>query len=72
MTLQARTNRRTSDAKEEALAEVSEEPTKRLNVEISAKLHRQVKMAAVVGDTTIVDIVTAALNAHLDEMNEQD
>ena len=67
MTLQARTNRRTSDAKEEALAEVTEEPTKRLNVEISAKLHRQVKMAAVVGDTTIVEIVTAALTDYLEE-----
>lgn len=66
MTLQARTNRRTSDAKEEALADVTEEPTKRLNVEISANLHRQIKMAAVVGDTTIVDIVTAALTEYLD------
>ena len=65
MTLQARTNRRTSDAKEEALAEVTEEPTKRLNVEISAKLHRRVKMAAVVGDTTIVEIVTEALTEYL-------
>ena len=49
-----------------ALAEVAEEPTKRLNVEISAKLHRQIKMAAVVGDTTIVDIVTAAPTDYLD------
>ena len=69
MTLQARTKRRTSDAKEEALAEVTEEPTKRLNVEISAKLHRRVKIAAVVGDTTIVDIVTAALTDYLDRIN---
>ena len=69
MTLQARTNRRTSDAKEEALAEVIEEPTKRLNVEISARLHRQVKMAAVVGDTTIVEIVTEALTDYLDRIN---
>ena len=66
MTLQARTKRRKSDAKEDALAEVSEEPTKRLNVEISARLHRQVKMAAVVGDTTIVEIVTEALTNYLD------
>ena len=69
MTLQARTKRRTSDAKEEALAEVTEEPTKRLNVEISAKLHRQVKIAAVVGDTTIVNIVTAALTDYLYEID---
>ncbi len=45
---------------------MTEEPTKRLNVEISAKLHRQVKMAAVVGDTTIVEIVTEALTDYLD------
>ena len=68
MALQAKTNRRTSDAKEEALADVTQEPTKRLNVEISATLHRKVKMAAVVGDTTIVDIVTDALIAYLDEL----
>ena len=69
MTLQARTNRRTSEAKEEALAEVAEEPTKRLNVEISANLHRRVKMAAVVGDTTIVEIVTEALTDYLDRID---
>ena len=45
---------------------MTEEPTKRLNVEISAKLHRQVKMAAVVGNTTIVEIVTGALTDYLD------
>jgi len=66
MSTRLRTNRRTSEAKEETLAEVIEEPTKRLNVEISAKLHRQVKMAAVVGDTTIVEIVTEALTDYLD------
>ena len=69
MTLQAKTKRRTSDAKKEALAEVTEEPTKRLNVEISARLHRQVKMAAVVGDTTIVEIVTEALADYLERVN---
>ena len=71
MALQAKTRRRTSDAKEVALAEVTEEPTKRLNVEISAKLHREIKMAAVVGDTTIVEIVTEALTAYLDGLGNQ-
>ncbi len=69
MVLKAKTRRQTSDAKKEALAEVTEEPTKRLNVEISAKLHRQVKMAAVVGDTTIVEIVTEALIDYLDRID---
>lgn len=69
MTLQARINRRASNAKETALAEVTQEPTKRLNVEISAALHRQVKMAAVAGDTTIVDIVTEALSVYLDKLD---
>ena len=66
MTLQAKTTRRTSDIKEAALAEVMAEPTKRLNVEIPARLHRQVKTAAALADTTIVDIVTAALTDYLE------
>ena len=41
MTLQAKTTRRSSEIKEAALAEVTAEPTKRLNVEIPARLHRR-------------------------------
>ena len=66
MVLSAKTNQRTSDAKDEAMAEVTAEPTKRLNVEVPAALHRRVKMAAAVGETTIVDIVTEALEEYLD------
>ena len=66
MTLQAKTTRRTSEIKEAALAEVTAEPTKRLNVEIPARLHRQVKTAAALADTTIVDIVTEALTDYLE------
>ena len=66
MVLSARTNQRTSEAKDEAMAEVVTEPTKRLNVEIPATLHRRVKMAAVVGETTIVEMVTHALEEYLD------
>lgn len=67
MVLSARTNQRTSEAKDEAMAEVVAEPTKRLNVEIPAALHRRVKMAAVVGETTIVELVTLALEEYLDQ-----
>ncbi|MXX52876.1 MAG: hypothetical protein F4Z35_02700 [Dehalococcoidia bacterium] len=66
MVLSARTNQRTSEAKDEAMAEVVTEPTKRLNVEVPATLHRRVKMAAVIGETTIVDLVTLALEEYLD------
>ncbi len=69
MILQAKTHQRPSDAKEEAMAEVTAEPTKRLNVEIPAKLHRRVKMAAVIGETTIVDLVTMALEDYLEQMD---
>lgn len=65
MTLQAKTTRRSSEIKEAALAEVTAEPTKRLNVEIPARLHRQVKTAAAIDDTTIVEIVTEALTDYL-------
>ena len=69
MVLSARSNQRTSEAKDEAMAEVVAEPTKRLNVEIPAILHRRVKMAAVVGETTIVDIVTVALEEYLERLD---
>ena len=69
MVLSARTNQRTSGAKDEAMAKVVAEPTKRLNVEIPATLHRRVKMAAVVGETTIVDIVTVALEEYLERLD---
>ena len=70
MILSARTGQRTSDAKDEAMAEVTAEPTKRLNVEIPATLRRRVNMAAAVGETTIVEIVTEALEEYLDNADE--
>ena len=67
MVLSARTNQRTSEAKDEAMATVVAEPTKRLNVEIPATLHRRVKMEAAVGETTIVELVTLALEEYLNQ-----
>jgi predicted HicB family RNase H-like nuclease len=65
MVLQAKTGRRDSDAKDRVLAEISAEPTKRLNVEIPASLHRRIKMASAAGDTTITEMVVDALERYL-------
>ena len=66
MTLQAKTRRRESETKEQVIAEVSAEPTRRLNVEIPTTLHRRIKMASVIHDTTIMELVTDALEEYLD------
>ena len=66
MTLQAKTQRRESETKERVLAEVTAESTTRLNVEIPTSLHRRIKMASVVNDTTIMELVTVALEDYLD------
>lgn len=66
MVLHARSGRRDSETKDRVLAEVSAEPTKRLNVEVPASLHRRVKRAAADRETTITDIVLVALEHHLD------
>ena len=65
MVLHAKTSRRDSDAKDRVIAEISAEPTKRLNVEILASLHRRIKMASAAGDTTITEMVVAALGTYL-------
>lgn len=66
MVLGAKTERRDSDTKDKILAEVSAEPTKRLNVEVPASLHRRIKMASAASDTTITDMVVFAIEQHLD------
>jgi predicted HicB family RNase H-like nuclease len=65
MVLHAKFDRRDSDAKGRVLAEISAEPTKRLNVEIPASLHRRIKMASAAGDTTITEMVVDALERYL-------
>ena len=66
MVLQARSGRRDSEAKERVLAEVAAEPTKRLNVEVPASLHRRLKMESANRETTITEITIAALEHYLD------
>lgn len=66
MVLHARSGRRDSETKDRVLAEVSAEPTKRLNVEVPASLHRRLKVAAADRETTITDIVLVALEHYLD------
>lgn len=65
MVLGVRSNRRNSDTKDKVLAKVSTEPTKRLNVEVPASLHRRIKVASAAGDTTITEIVIDALEEYL-------
>ena len=66
MVLQAKSGRRDSEAKDRVLAEVSAEPTKRLNVEIPASLHKRLKMASADRETTITEITIVALERYLD------
>ena len=66
MVLNAKSGRRDSEAKDRVLAELSAEPTKRLNVEVPASLHRRLKVASATHETTITEIVLAALENHLD------
>lgn len=66
MVLQARSGRRDSEAKERVLAEVAAEPTKRLNVEVPASLHRRLKLSAADRETTITEMVIVALENYLD------
>ena len=66
MVLQARSGRRDSETKDRVLAEVSAEPTRRLNVEVPASLHRRLKVASATRDTTITEMVIVALEQYLD------
>ena len=65
MVLRAKSGRRDSDAKDRVLAEISAEPTKRLNVEIPASLHRRIKVASAASETTITEMVVFAIERHL-------
>ena len=47
------------------------EEKKRLNILIDPELHKKLKMAAVKNDTTIVDLVTDAIEIKLNTMNSK-
>ena len=66
MVLNAKSRRRESEVKDRVLAELSAEPTKRLNVEVPASLHRRLKMESATRETTITDMVLVALEHFLD------
>lgn len=66
MVLNPKTRRRESDAKDRVLAEISAEPTKRLNVEVPASLHLRLKVESATRETTITEMVIVALEHFLD------
>ena len=70
MVLNARSRRRESEEKDKVLAELSAEPTKRLNVEVPASLHRRLKVESATRDTTITEMVLVALEHFLDNTAE--
>lgn len=65
--LQAKKTRRQHDNRDEAIADVTKEETKRLNVDIPISLHNQIKIQAIKeGDgATISSIAIKALNEYL-------
>ena len=66
MVLHAKSGRRDSETKDRVLEELSAEPTKRLNVEVPASLHRRLKVESANRDTTITEMVVVALERYLD------
>jgi len=65
MVLKAKSTRRDNETKAKVLEDVSSEPSKRLNTEIPARLHKEVKTRAAQEDISITDIVIKALNEYL-------
>lgn len=67
MVLDVKKTRRDSDAKTRALDEVTKEATKRLNVDIPASLHTQLKTRAAQQGTTIRVLAKQVLETYLEE-----
>jgi predicted HicB family RNase H-like nuclease len=65
MVLKAKTNRRSTELKEQVIEEVAREETTRLNAMIPVSLHKQVKLQAVEEGRSITDMVIEALEEYL-------
>ncbi len=63
--LKAKTIRREREDKVSAIRELEREDTTRLNAEIPASLHKQLKVFAVSTEQSITEIVQIALNEYL-------
>lgn len=65
--LKAKTNRRQHEQRDDAIADVTKEETKRLNVDIPVSLHNQIRMQTIKegAGTTISSLTIKALNEYL-------
>ena len=70
--LKAKKTRRQHDNREEAIADVTKEETKRLNVDIPISLHNEIKIQAIKegNGATISSIAIKALNEYLSEHSD--
>ena len=67
MALKAKTTRRKSDSKEQAMTEVGKEETIRFNALVPVSLHRQVKVKATQEGKSMTEVVIVLLEKYLDD-----
>ena len=63
--LKAKTSRRDTSVKAQALAEAVKDDTTRINAEIPVSLHKKIKIRAVQEGTSITDLMIKAFNEYL-------
>lgn len=70
--LKAKANRRQHETRDDAIAEVTKEQTKRLNVDIPISLHNQIRMQTIREGTgtTISSLTIKALNEYLSKYSD--
>jgi predicted HicB family RNase H-like nuclease len=71
MVLKAKTSRRDSSQKQEALEAAAQEETKRLNLEIPASLHKTMKKRAAEEGRSVKDMVLQAINEYLSNYSNE-
>lgn len=69
--LKAKKTRRQHDNRDDAIAEVTKGETKRLNADIPATLHTQVKLQATREGETISSVTIKALNEYLSKHSNE-
>lgn len=65
MVLKAKKSRRSSQGKEDAIAEAQKQEVKRLNLDIPVNLHRQLKSKAAAEGMTMREVVQSAIEVYL-------
>ena len=67
MALKAKSTRRESESKEQAIAEVGKEETVRFNALVPTSLHRQVKVKATQEGKSMTEVVIDLLEQYLNK-----